>query len=82
MEYRKMCSSMNKVLATTQILQCANQWADIDHSKTTSITISKQKKAFLNVKADGSQRTHLVDRILCSQNFRLHINKAVAGRGK
>lgn len=82
MEYRKMCSSMNKVLATTQILQCANQWADIDHSKTTSITISKQKKAFLNVKADGSQRTHLVDRILCSQNFRLHINKAVAGRGE
>ena len=79
MEYRKMCSGLNKELGTTQIYQCANNWAGIDHSKTTSITISKQKQAFLNVKKDGTQRTELEDRIQCAENFKARIKKAVAG---
>jgi len=79
MEFRKLCNSMNKELGTTQIYQCANQWAKIDHSKTTSITISKQKKAFLNLKSDGTQRTELEDRIQCAENFKARIRQAAAG---
>jgi len=79
MDYRKLCSGLNKELKTTQVYQCANMWADIDHSKTTSITISKQSKAFLNVKKDGSQRTELPDRIKCAENFKERIRKAARG---
>ena len=79
MDFRKMCSQLNKEIGTTQILQCANKWADIDHSKTTSITISKQKKAFLNLNKDGTQRSELEDRIQCADNFKARIKQAVAG---
>ena len=79
MDFRKVCSGLNKQLGTTQIYQCANQWAKIDHSKTTSITISKQKQAFMNVKKDGSQRSEAPDRIECAENFKARIKKAVAG---
>lgn len=78
-EYRKLISKMNKELGTTQINQCANTWADIDHAKTTSITISKQKKAFLNIKKDGTQRSEFLDRIKCAENFTERIKKASRG---
>jgi len=79
MDFRKMCSGINKELGTTQIYQCANLWAQIDHAKTTSLTISKQKQAFLNIKKDGTQRTEDPDRIQCADNFKERIKKAVAG---
>ena len=79
MDYRKVLSTLNKQLNTTQIDQCANTWQNIDHSKTTSITISKQKQAFLNVKKDGSQRSEAIDRIICADKFKERIKKAAAG---
>ena len=48
MEYRKLIASLNKRLDTVQIKQCGGNWADIDPSHQTSITMHKQKKAFLN----------------------------------
>jgi hypothetical protein len=79
MEFRKLLSKLNAELDTVQIKQCSNQWASIDHTKTTSITLSKQKKAFLNVGKDGKQRSELEDRIQCADNFKDHIQKAVKG---
>ena len=79
MDYRKLCSRLNKELCTTQVYQCANRWAEIDHSKTTSITNAKQKKAFLNLTKENTQRTELEDRIQCAENFKARIRKAVAG---
>jgi hypothetical protein len=79
MDYRKIIANLNKKLDTVQINQCANNWRNIDHGKTTSITISKQKQAFLNVKKDGSQRTMIDDRIQCAENFKIRIKKAAAG---
>jgi len=78
-EFRKLLSKMNMELDTVQIKQCSNHWADINHATTTSITISKQKKAFLNVKKDGTQRSELEDRIQCATTFTERIKKAVAG---
>ena len=78
-EYRKLVSNLNRIIDTVQIKQCANNWADIDHSKTTSITISKQKQAFLNITKDNTPRSELEDRIICADNFKNRIKMAVAG---
>jgi hypothetical protein len=67
-EYRKLCSKLNKHLDTVQIKQTAKAWSAIDHSKTTSITMAKQRKAFLNKK--GSEDP---DRIECAENLRIYM---------
>jgi len=79
MNFRKLVSSMNKTIDTVQIKQCAFQWADIDPSKQTSITMHKQKKAFLNVKKNGEQRYESADRIECANKFREFAVKALNG---
>jgi len=79
-EYRKILSALNKKIDTTQIKQCGHDWANIDFSKTTSITLSKQKKAFLNVKKNGETRCpEDTDRVQCAEHFNAHIQKAVKG---
>lgn len=79
MDYRKLIASINRTLDTVQIKQCSGEWANINFDRTTSITFVKQKKAFLNVKKDGSQRSDLDDRVRCAENFKDHIDKAVRG---
>lgn len=79
MSFRKLLADMNRRLDTTQVHQCAGTWASIDHSKTTSITISKQKMAFLNVNKDGTSRSNTDDRIICAKNFASRIRQAAAG---
>jgi hypothetical protein len=81
MDFRKISSSLNKKLDTVQIKQCANRWAEINHSTTTSITNSRQKKAFLNINNKGQQRTQLDDRIKCAENYKERIEKAISGEG-
>ena len=68
-DFRKLISRLNIELDTVQIKQCNNTWANIDHKKTTSITINKQHRAFLNINSDGSQRSSLEDRVTCAQKF-------------
>ncbi len=46
----------------------------------TSISLSKQKKAFLNIKKNGEVRCpESNDRIMCATNFNAHIQRAVKG---
>jgi len=79
-QYRKIVSSINKKLGTTQIFQTGKEWASIDMNNITSITLHKQKKALLNVKLDGkTQRSELEDRIKCGENLREHLKKAARG---
>ena len=79
-EYRKILSAINKQIDTVQIKQCGLSWANIDFNKTTSITLSKQKKAFLNVKKAGLARyPDNADRVECAKHFNEHIQKAVKG---
>jgi hypothetical protein len=76
MDYRKIISGLNRQLDTVQIKQCANAWSQIDPENQTSITMHKQKKAFLNLKADGEQRSELDDRIICANQFEEFVAKA------
>lgn len=79
-EYRKIISSLNKKIDTLQIKQCGNAWSDIDFNKVTSISLSKQKKAFLNVKNNGDVRCpDNTDRVDCAEHFNQHVQKSVKG---
>ena len=79
MDYRKLISSLNKKLDTVQIKQCANTWSEIEPCKQTSITMHKQKKAFLNKTKKGDQRSQLEDRIACASKFEEFASKAEKG---
>ena len=68
-EYRKLISSLNKKLNTVQINQCQGRWAKIDQKNLTSLTIHKQKRAFLNVTSRGLQRSSVNDRLECAHEF-------------
>jgi hypothetical protein len=81
MEFRKICSNLNRELDTVQIKQCARVWSSIDHSKTTSITNSRQKKAFLNLTKAGKQRSEEDDRVACAENYKKKIEAATSGAG-
>jgi hypothetical protein len=79
-EYRKLLSSINKHIDTLQIKQCSKKWCCINFDNVTSISLSKQKKAFLNVKQNGEIRfPDSMDRIDCSKRFNDHIKRAVDG---
>lgn len=75
--YRKLLSRLNDKIDTLQIKQCGKNWSEINFNKVTSISIANQKKAFLNVKKNGKQRSMDKDRIVCSQHFREHIQIAI-----
>jgi Mg-chelatase subunit ChlD len=79
MDFRKLISSLNKKLDTVQIKQCSNSWSTIDPTKQTSITMHKQKKAFLNLTKKGEQRSESDDRIACATNFTEYAAKATKG---
>ena len=77
---RLKLSFLNKKLDTIQIKQCGKNWADIDHKKTTSITLRKQKNALLNVTKKGAMRESkgntrdYEDRMKCRDNLMQHID--------
>lgn len=75
MDFRKLISSLNMKLDTVQIKQCANNWSAIDPANQTSITMHRQKRAFLNVQKNGEERNTFEDRIQCANNFREFIQK-------
>ena len=78
MDYRKLLSELNTVLDTLQIKQCGKNWSEIDFNNVTSISMCKQKKAFLNVDKKGkSKYPDLTDRIECSDHFKTHIQHAI-----
>jgi len=80
-EYRKLISSLNKKIDTLQIKQCGKNWSEIDFNKVTSISLGKQKKAFLNVNKKGEVRfPDDDDRVECAEHFNARIQKAVNGQ--
>ena len=79
MDYRKVISTLNKKLDTVQIKQCGQAWAEIEPGKQTSMTMHKQKTAFLNKTKKGEQRSDLEDRIACGKKFEEFATKAEKG---
>jgi hypothetical protein len=77
MNYRKLIAQLNRRLDTVQIKQCANDWGNIDPETITAITAQRQKRAFLNRKKNGSQRTIKDDRVECAEQFRYHLEREI-----
>lgn len=67
-EYRKICSALNKHIDTLQIKQCDKRWAEINFDNVTSISMIKQKNAFMNKKSKDDD-----DRIKCAALFKQYI---------
>lgn len=79
-EYRKILSNLNRKIETLQIKQCGGNWAGIQFDRVTSISLAKQKKAFLNIKRNGSIRCpNNSDRVACAENFTAHIQESIDG---
>lgn len=79
-EYRKILSSLNYKIDTLQIKQCGSKWSEIDFNKVTSVSMTKQKKAFLNITKRGEPRfPDTQDRVECAAHFNEHIQKAIKG---
>lgn len=83
-QYRLLCATLNRHLDTIQIKQCSGNWASINHAKTTSITIAKQRKALLNLTlcedeqtGKPRQRSEKIDRIKCAENLKAHMESLV-----
>lgn len=79
-QYRKLLSTLNKHLDTVQIKQCHKEWSTIDPSKQTSITMNKQKFAFLNKTKSGARRYEEPDRVECAKKFEDYIQRAAEGK--
>jgi hypothetical protein len=72
---------MNRSIDTTQIKQCNGNWKDIQFDKhVTSITLSKQKYAFLNIKKNNKTRyPDNQDRNACCENYIQYIERCKKG---
>lgn len=80
-ELTKKLVSLNKVLDTTQVKQCRKAYSEINYSKVTSITMSKQKLAFQNKTKKNTQRSGDPDRVQGAVNFNEHVKKALEKNG-
>jgi len=72
--YRKIISSLNKYIDTVQIKQCGQNWENINFNNVTSITMMKQKKAFLDEKNDSD------DRKICRLNLLKYLEEVKEGK--
>ena len=78
-QFRKIISELNKKLDTVQIKQCSNNWASIHPNLQTSITMHKQKRAFLNLNKQGVERVSNEDRRLCAVHFKEYAENVSKG---
>ena len=84
MIYRKVISSINKKLDTTQIKQCNGKWSEINFNNVTSITLHKQTKSFLNLKNNGKTNRceNSEDRTECKYNYESFLKEVAEGTKK
>ncbi len=69
-QLRMLVATLNRHLDTVQVKMCAGRWSDIDHNKTTSITMQRGRKAFMNLTVTGNEkRSEDPDRIKCAENL-------------
>jgi len=74
-QLRKKISAKNRSLDTTQIKQCEKHWADIDFNRVTSVTMNRQRGAFMNKKNLESE-----DRIQCKNNLEKYMEDVKSGK--
>jgi len=88
---RKMLTDIKKRLDVTEVKMCSKQFADIDFAHVPSITMQKNKRAFLNLprenckykkyikSASDTVRVDDDDRVTCAEHLKDHTTKAEHG---
>lgn len=76
---RRLLSSLNAQLDTTQIKMCGRTWREIQFNHVTSSTLAKNRLAFLNQTKHKNQRSHHADRIACAEHLAAHLDAAASG---
>ena len=69
-DYRKVLTTLNRYLDTTQIKQCEGNYSSINYDNVTSVTLNRQRYAFKNVNKNGMTKypdNH--DRVSAAQLF-------------
>ena len=74
-QLRKKISAKNRLLDTTQIKQCEKKWRDIDFNRVTSVTMNKQRGAFMNKNNVDSE-----DRVQCKNNLEKYMEDVKSGK--
>ena len=74
-QLRKKISAKNRLLDTTQIKQCEKKWSDIDFNRVTSVTMNRQRGAFMNKKNVDS-----IDRDQCKNNLKKYMEDVKSGK--
>ena len=57
-KYRKLVSSLNAALNTTEVLMAANRWSEIKFGSVASLCLARSRKAFLNEALKGKLMPH------------------------
>lgn len=76
MNYKKLVTELSRKIDVTQIKQCDKQYSKINFNNVTSITMNKQKNAFLK-SIPGDE-----DRIMCSENFKNFIKQKIDSKNQ
>lgn len=53
-QYRKVLSELNALLGTVEIKMCSNSWQEIEPSSVPSLSLMRNRKAFLNENVKGA----------------------------
>jgi hypothetical protein len=77
MKFGRMIADLNRRLDTLQIKMCGKTWAEIDHHKTPSVALMKNRAALMN---KGKKRGAIDDddRVRCAEAFESYINSRVS----
>ena len=76
MTFARLVSGLSRRIDTVQIKMCGRAWSKIDHHKTPSVALLKNRAAFMN---RGKNRGFIddPDRIVCAANFESYISSRV-----
>jgi Mg-chelatase subunit ChlD len=80
-KFRKLIASLNRAIDTLEIKQCGNRYREIEFSKVPSVAMTRQTKAFMNIK-NNQQRSLSDDRTQCATKFTAYINELSNGKTK
>ncbi len=74
-EYRRIISELNAKLDIIETRQCEKKLFNINYLNVPSLTMLKQRKAFLNLNKDGvTERTDEPERIVAASFFKEHLS--------
>jgi hypothetical protein len=83
-QYRKIVSSLNTKIHTTEIKMCSNDWETIEPTQVPARCLQKHRKAFLNenLKSQELRHPHNEVRLACREHFQDFFTRAAKGEVK